>query len=92
MHIPIVKQFWFKKGVHQIVFFANNFACETTMFSFFHFVVLCMLGLIGSGVDIGFLKVILKHMEKEGVQQTWTIVLAYWNNMKLINCFIVCFY
>jgi len=28
---PNVKQFWFKKGVHQIVF-ANNFACETTIY------------------------------------------------------------
>jgi hypothetical protein len=73
MHVPIVKQFWFKKGVHQIVLFANNFAYATTKFYFFHFVVLCMLGLIGLGVDIGFLQVVLKHMEKEGVQQTWAI-------------------
>lgn len=85
MHLPIVKQFWLKKGIHQIVFFANNFACETIIFYFFHFVVSCMLGLIGLGVDFGFLQVVLKHMEEEGVQQTRAIVSAYWKKTKPTN-------
>jgi hypothetical protein len=51
-----------------------------------------MLGLIRLGVDIGFLQVVLKDMEKEGVQQTRAIVLAYWNKKKLTNYFVVCFY
>ncbi len=92
MHVPIVKQFWFKKWVHKIVFFAIKFACETIIFYFFHFVVLCMLGLIGLGVDIGFQQVVLKHMEKKGVQQSRAIVLAYWNETKLTNWFVVCLY
>jgi hypothetical protein len=47
---PVVKQIWFKKKIHQIVVFANNFACETTILYFSNFVVLCMLGLMGLGV------------------------------------------
>jgi hypothetical protein len=35
------------------------------------------VGFDGLGVDIGFLQLVLKHMEKEGVQQTWAIVLVY---------------
>jgi hypothetical protein len=34
----------------------------------------------------------LKHMEKKGVQQSRAIVLAYWNETKLTNWFVVCLY
>lgn len=44
---------------------------------FFPFCCFMHVGFDGLGVDIGFLQLVLKHMEKEGVQQTWAIVLVY---------------